>query len=588
MKAIRLYPIFLLLIIALSGTGISSAQDRDVARENTLIITRDQALPILNFTGFQVPGANRSYGIEQLLYEPLFILNHETSEMMPWLGLSMEANETLDVWTLVLREGVKWQDGEAFNADDVVFTINFYKDFPTDTFGTLGIASSTGLDEWVESVEKIDDLTVQFNLKKPNPRFQLDHFAVRITSSITMLPEHIFSQFADDPEAAQAFTFYDPEKGWPVGTGPYKFLEATETAWVWERDDNYWGVEAGFQDLPAPQHIEFVFTPAADIQVAMALQGATDVLFPVTFDSFQALQIGNPDFIAWYNELPYAWLDACPRSLLVNTTVEPWNSPEMRHALNLLINRTQLVDLVFRGTGRVTRTFYPEYPAMQPIIGMLEEAGLTVPPLGDVSAAQSIIEAAGYTLGDDGLYQKDGEILSFDLLALEGGSLEEPPKMIATQLRRGGIDATATVTDWPTWSGSLSRGQFEGIVAWLPCGSVNEPWVTLDWLNERGVVPIGETSTSNAVRWANSEFTAIIDELGSLALDDPRVMELTREAHTIFYSELPAIPLYQSAFILPFNTTYWTNWPTADNPYIQPPYWWGSFHVVIHNIKSTR
>ena len=60
--------------------------------------------------------------------EPLFILNYETGEIEPWLGESLTANDTLDVWTLKLRDGVKWSDGEAFNADDVVFSIQLLID----------------------------------------------------------------------------------------------------------------------------------------------------------------------------------------------------------------------------------------------------------------------------------------------------------------------------------------------------------------------------------------------------------------------------------------------------------------------------
>ena len=61
------------------------------------------------------------HGFHQVVMEPLFILNYESGEIEPWLGESFTANDTLDVWTLKLRDGVTWSDGEAFNADDVVF-----------------------------------------------------------------------------------------------------------------------------------------------------------------------------------------------------------------------------------------------------------------------------------------------------------------------------------------------------------------------------------------------------------------------------------------------------------------------------------
>src|SRR5215211_9470368 len=75
-----------------------------------------------------VPTGRRDHGFHQVVMEPLFILNYETGEIEPWLGESMTTNDTLDVWTLKLRDGVKWSDGEAFNADDVVFSIQLLID----------------------------------------------------------------------------------------------------------------------------------------------------------------------------------------------------------------------------------------------------------------------------------------------------------------------------------------------------------------------------------------------------------------------------------------------------------------------------
>ena len=71
-----------------------------------------------------VPGSRRDHGYHQAMIEPLFMSNLLTGEMEPWLAESMTPNQTLDVWTLKLRDGVKWSDGKPFTADDVVFTID--------------------------------------------------------------------------------------------------------------------------------------------------------------------------------------------------------------------------------------------------------------------------------------------------------------------------------------------------------------------------------------------------------------------------------------------------------------------------------
>ena len=156
-----------------------------------------------------IPGRRLDHGAHQAMMEPLFILNYQTGIIEPWLGEKMESNDAFDVWTLKLREGIKWSDGEVLDADDVVFTMNMLLDNAPELQWSAGLAT------WLASVEKIDDLTIQFNLSKPNPRFQLDNFSVRIWGGPSILPEHIWN--GQDP---LTFKNYDPAQGWPVFTGP--------------------------------------------------------------------------------------------------------------------------------------------------------------------------------------------------------------------------------------------------------------------------------------------------------------------------------------------------------------------------------
>src|SRR6266545_4978523 len=127
----------------------------------------------------RLPASSRlDHGFHQAVIEPLFILNYVTGKIDPWLGESFTSNDKLDTWTLKLRDGVKWSDGEAFNADDVVFTINTLLDHAPD------LRDSASMKQWVSGVSKKDDLTVEFKLTKPNPRFQLDYFSVRAGARI--------------------------------------------------------------------------------------------------------------------------------------------------------------------------------------------------------------------------------------------------------------------------------------------------------------------------------------------------------------------------------------------------------------------
>src|SRR5690348_14957525 len=187
-KRISFVLMLVLLFSVLAITAVAVSAQDDVAREDTVIFDiDDSAVP--NPTNFNlfVPGTNRNQGAHQAMWEPLFILNYETGEIQPWVGLSFTPNDAQDVWTLKIRDGVKWSDGVAFTADDVVFTVQMLLDDSTST-----LAGAADMQQWVSGVKKIDDLTVEFDLKEANPRFQLDYWSVRIWGNFNIMPKHIW------------------------------------------------------------------------------------------------------------------------------------------------------------------------------------------------------------------------------------------------------------------------------------------------------------------------------------------------------------------------------------------------------------
>ena len=227
---------FLLVLVLVMPTSLLA---QDVAREDTVIFDLDRTIKDPENFNWFTAGTKRVHGAHQAMWEPLFILNYSTGNLDPWLGTSFVANDSHDEWTLTIREGVHWSDGEAFNADDVVFTVNM-------ALGNenLSAREAATIRSQVASVEKVDDLTVKFNLNSGNPRFATENFGIRIFGSFLIMPEHVWSGAEDHA----TFAFYPP-----IGTGPYKYSSGASDRMIWDRDDNYWGVAAGFQDLPEPQ-----------------------------------------------------------------------------------------------------------------------------------------------------------------------------------------------------------------------------------------------------------------------------------------------------------------------------------------------
>lgn len=530
-----------------------------------------------------VPGGLRNQGMHQAVQEPLFILNYQTGEIEPWLGESMVADETFTTWTLNIRKGVEWSDGEAFNADDVVYTVGLLLE-------TTEMSYAASFQDWVESVEKVDDFTVTFNLTRPNPRFQLDNWSVRIWGGPTILPEHIWS--GQDP---LTFKNYDPAKGWPVFTGPYLLDSISPTEFSYVRNDDWWGAKSGWKELPEPKKLIWIRSASDETAVNVMAQGGIDSLMDITLGQLQALQAQNPDVITWFNEMPLAWVpDPCSRTFEFNTAVEPWNDPDMRWAVNYAVDRDEIVTIAYEGTTLKNRHYFPAYPPLDRLVDLaIAEGAWDLDRLftHDPELTYEILTSKGYSRDGDGYWMKDGEELSLEIATHEGFIEKKRIAQVVTeQLQRVGINATHVNQAGQTWGDNFRNGNFESRMGWQTCGSVNEPWATMDNFNTRWLVPIGERANDNAWRWSGDNadaYSEIVDQIGSLPLGDPQIDAMFLEATALVFEELPVIPITEAKKIIPFLETYWTNWPTFENDYVHPPTWWQHTHYIIHEIEST-
>ncbi|MEM0946958.1 MAG: ABC transporter substrate-binding protein [Pseudomonadota bacterium] len=577
MKLIK--PVTVLSALALAAS-LGAAAAQDVAREDTVIFDLDRTIKDPENFNWLTPGTKRMHGAHQTMWEPLFILNYGTGDIDPWLATGFEANDASTEFTITLREGVEWSDGEAFNADDVMFTVNMAL-----SNEEISSREASTVRAQVESVEKIDDLTVKFTLSAPNPRFIVENFGVRIFGSFLIMPEHIWS--GQDP----ATFAFNP----PIGTGPYTFTSATTSRAIWDRNDDWWGAQAGFQDLPAPQRIIFLESGGAESRAQLMATNQLDAAQNVSVGTFEAIQAQNPNVIAWYSDYPYAAADPCARQLEINTTIAPWDDPNMRRAVAHIIDRTQIVNIAAEGATVPSTTMFAQYGSMAPFIDAVVEAGYGLPARGDADAGKALIEAAGWTMGSAGIYEKDGAELAVKI-HVNSASTEytRTIDMIVEQLNRAGVAATSIpVENGVFWGEVLPFGAYEMSYSWLSCGSVNEPWASMGRYTVKDVVPVGERSPgfNNTARWDGegaAAYSAIVDQIAGMPLGDPAIPGMVAEAYQFLDAEMPFIPLVQSAKLLPMNTTYWTGWPTDENYYNHPFFWWNHTHQIIHNLEKAN
>ncbi|WP_129671330.1 ABC transporter substrate-binding protein [Candidatus Chloroploca sp. Khr17] len=521
-------------------------------------------------------------GLHQAMIEPLFILNYESGVIEPWLGERMDPNPEQDVWTLTLRKGVRWSDGEPLTSKDVVFSTNLLLEHPD-----LELDFFAGLTDWIASVEAVDDHTVRFQLTAPNPRFQLDFFSVKVWGSFNLVPEHIWRD--KDP---YTFTNYDPAQGWPVFTGPYVLESFNENTFIYVRDDDWWGVEAGFKSLPAPKRLIWTIVNM-EADLAQAVEHL-DSLGNVTLEEYQAIAALKPKLITWLDGVPFSWIDPCSRTLSFNTLQQPWDQKDLRWAVNYALDRQEIVTDAYEGTTIAARHFFPAYPPLDRYVQLLEQAGLyeQYPLLqNNPQLARQLIESQGWSLGSDGYYEKDGSQLSLTIHVHEASTtMQRSAELIAARLKAVGINASSKALTNSEWVYHKTNGVFEAMIDWDSCGSINEPWAAMNRYHARWAQPIGTpvTNYNNQVRWSNQAYSDLVDQMGALPLGDARVEPLFVEASAIWLDELPFIPLVQYRQLISFDETYWQNWPSASNAYIHPPSWWQSMHVIIHELQPVN
>jgi peptide/nickel transport system substrate-binding protein len=553
----------------------------DIPRERTLIVMFGGQPGQFVDTGLGNPyatTASHQMG-SAALWEPLFFFSAfapQGEQEIPWLATGYEYNEDFSQVTVNLREGVTWSDGEAFNAEDVVFTINMLlQNAPL-------LTRSPAVKAAVASVEAIDDLTVLFTFNGPRPRFVFELLTSKFDTGIYWVPEHVFK----DVEDVSSFAYFDTEKGWPLATGPYHIVAWNNTQKFIDRRDSWWAVDTGFAEMPAPERL--LFTPLADdsIMTQRVINNEVDQTLDLRATTIAATVAQNPAIITHTGrENPFGYIDWWPTSMWFNHDVEPFNDKNVRWAVSYSINRQQMLDVALEGSGILTELPFPYYESLMPYIEAAAPLLERYPTNEfNLDKAAERMQMAGYEKDGDGFWVKNGERVQADI----GGwtVFADIGPVIAEQLRRAGFEAQfSTPADHST---RISDGIAK---IWLNGhgGSIADPYTTLDFYTSKYYAPIGEPTSQNS-RYNNPEYDAVLEEMALMMPDpnDQAYMDLYLKAMEIWLEDLVDAPIQQWLHRIPMNTTYWTNWPTQDNAYVNGAVWHLTFPLILQNLQPTQ
>ena len=237
----------------MSAVGFAMAQDvADMPRNETLVLTPwgDQPAQFANIENWNpyLTSISKQRDVMQFtVNEALFYTNLNTGKLIPWQAESFALSDDFMTATIKLRAGVAWADGTPFTSADVKFTLETIRDAPAEING------AASYHEWVVSVDAPDPLTAVITFTKPAPRFVRDFLALGHENHYPILPQHIWQG-----QDIATFTNYDPARGLPMGTGPYKLVSTSTNQQIFDRRDDWWGVTTGFQDAPAPKRVILV------------------------------------------------------------------------------------------------------------------------------------------------------------------------------------------------------------------------------------------------------------------------------------------------------------------------------------------
>ncbi len=565
MKPKQLWSIIVLVSLLAAAAAVPTrAAQSDAEREESFKMAIGGRITDPTNLNIYAPGVSRSdTGLHQLIYEYFFYYNLQTGEFIPWLAESYEYADDFSSLTVKLRDGVTWSDGEPFTPDDVVFTYDLLRENP-------GMVWAESANESVESVEAVDDLTVRFNLTEPNPRYHLNREAfpaVGIWGGITILPKHIWEKEADP------LTFKNSD---PIGTGPYRLADANETAMTYERRDDWWGTTV-FEVTPGPRVMQFVYV-GPETNIALALTNNELDVSPIGVlspGSFLEVTRRNPNVRAWSTEPPYAWLDPCPRAMMVQNATPPLDKPEVRRALSFLLDRQAIADLAYEGTTVPAWGIWPEYEGNQPYFEAVADLREQYPTdQHDPEQAEELLSQAGVAPEDLSLRY---------VVNSESAEEMKMSTVIADQLGAAGIEVEVQPLADSALEDAIRRGEYDIKVHSFCPGYIVE---NLDLFHSKNYKPLGEPVDffeNNSFRYQNPEFDAIVDQMFEVAPDDTETLTgLYHDALEIWLQDLPVVPVVQAPALVPFNATYWEGWPTAEDPWNMPVNWWATFNLVVN------
>ncbi len=471
---------------------------------------------------------NVNCGVDGLVYENLEYVNGINGKETPMLGTSYTWDSTNTTLTFKTRQGVKWSDNTAFSANDVAFTFNMLKTYPT--------ADGNGLWQHLASVAATDDSTVVFTFQSAFPT------DLPFIEGTYIVPQHLWSSIGDPTKFVNQT---------PIGTGPMKLKNFSPQIISYVKNPSYWQA-----DKVKVDELDYPVVSSNDVALEKMEAGQAD--WTAIFDPAVNAFVQKDSAHNFSYPVPVV-----PAQLIPNLKNPLLSQLAVRQAISQALDRHQM---------SVSGEAGFEPPASPTGLMPGQEAYLsaqyngTLPSFGpaDPSGAETTLQKAGFTKGSDGIYaDAHGNKLSFKVTVPGDYSDYVADLQIAQQnLKAAGIDLQLNKVSDDDFRTDRATHNFELLMSGGFFGPT--PYYYLQPLLSS--THISGANATNWEQWSDPTTDQLLNQYA--ATSDPAVQKQAIQGLTdIMAKNLPVIPMLDAVQFFEYTTTHWTGWPTSQNPY---------------------
>ncbi len=374
----------------------------------------------------RVSGATVAWRLFYNLFDPLVVQDIETGDFLHGLATAWEISDDGLVYSFELKEGVTFHDGTPFNAEAVKFTYDSIMEPELKSLTAIGY-----LGPYEETVV-VDDLTAEV------------HFTAPYAPFLNNLSHSVLS-----PVSPAAVELHGADFGFnPVGTGPFVFKEwQQQTSMTFTRNEDYaWAPGVYLNEGPAYlDEIIVTFITEPTTLMGTLDNGESDIIDAIPAQEVERLQ-GDDNFQVLLPTVP-----GSPQVLPMNAVKPPTDDILVRQAIIQAVDMETIVDTMWYGTRKAaqgplsspTWSYNPAVETMHPY---------------DPEAAGALLDEAGWTMGSDGVREKDGEKLHVVYITTSGSN-GQAGELVQAYLLEAGFEVDLQILEYAATATLMLAGE---------------------------------------------------------------------------------------------------------------------------------